>query len=72
MSELLTWDATYAIALALKEKFPGVDFEQLSLQMVYDFTLQLENFQDDPALANEGILKEIYQDWFEEMIHDNK
>jgi FeS assembly protein IscX len=43
--------------------------ETVSLGQVYDWTLQLSDFEDDPALANDDILSAIYQDWFEENIH---
>jgi len=66
----LDWDSTYAIALALKTAHPAVDFQNLSLGDIYKWTLALENFIDDPALVNDEILSAIYQDWFEETLHD--
>ena len=68
MTEPLTWEGTYAIALALKTAHPNVDLEEVSLGMIEDWTLALPNFDDDPALANEAILLRIYQDWFEEIL----
>lgn len=70
MSEPLTWESTYAIALALKEAHPGIDFETLTLGTIYQWTLELPNFEDDPALANDEILSAIYQDWYEENLHE--
>ena len=58
---------TYAIALALKAAHPNVDLEDVSLGMIEAWTLELPNFEDDPALANEAILRRIHQDWFEEI-----
>jgi FeS assembly protein IscX len=29
----------------------------------------LPEFEDDPQLANDDILRAIYQDWYEEIIH---
>ncbi len=66
----LNWESTFAIALELKRKFPQVDLEQVSLNQVFTWTVALDGFDDDPALANDGILKEIYQVWFEEKLHD--
>ena len=63
----LTWEGTYAIALALKDAHPDVDLEGVSLGMIEAWTLELPLFEDDPALANEAILMRIYQDWFEEI-----
>jgi FeS assembly protein IscX len=67
MDDLLTWDDSYAIALALKSAYPQVRLEEVSLNMVYQWTLALPGFSDDPELANDGILKAIYQEWFEEV-----
>ncbi|GAB4536158.1 MAG: Fe-S cluster assembly protein IscX [Anaerolineales bacterium] len=67
MTKRLTWDSTYAIALALIEQYPDVDLEQVSLNMVYAWTLALPDFDDEPALANENILAAIYQEWYEEV-----
>ena len=66
----LNWESTFAIALELKRKFPEVNLEDVSLNQVFEWVLALDGFEDDPALANDGILKEIYQVWFEEMLHD--
>ena len=66
---LLTWDSTYAIALELRRQYPDSDLEQVSLQQIYNWTLALSDFEDDPALVNDDILSAIYQDWFEENLH---
>ena len=70
MSELLTWESTYAIALALKKAHPGINMESVTLGEIQKWTLALENFVDDPALANDEILSAIYQDWYEEILHE--
>jgi len=62
----LDWDAVYEIALALKKRFPKVELEDVSLQDIYNWTLSLPEFKDDPTLANDEILLAIYQEWFEE------
>ncbi len=64
---MLTWDDTYAIALALKARFPDARLEDVSLGMIYHWTKELPDFNDDCELANDGILAAIYQDWFEEV-----
>jgi FeS assembly protein IscX len=64
----LTWDDSYAIALALCRAYPLVDLEEVSLGMIYRWTLALPGFSDDPQLANEGILSSIYQEWLEEVL----
>jgi FeS assembly protein IscX len=63
----LTWDDSFAIAQALTEAHPGVNLEQVSLMTIYDWTLALPQFDDDPQLANDGILAAIFQEWFEEV-----
>jgi FeS assembly protein IscX len=63
----LTWDDSYAIATALRALFPDIDLEQVSLNMIYRWTLALPEFVDDPQLANDAVLAAIYQEWFEEV-----
>ena len=70
MNEPLTWESTYAIALALKGEHPGIDMETVTLGDIQRWTLALEDFDDDPALVNDEILSAIYQDWYEENLHE--
>ena len=70
MSEPLTWESTYAIALALKRAHPGIDLEVVTLGNIQEWTLALEDFADDLALVNDEILSAIYQDWYEEILHE--
>jgi FeS assembly protein IscX len=72
MAESLNWESTYAIALELKRLHPTADLHNVSLNSIYAWTLALDGFEDDPALANDEILSAIYQDWFEETIHELK
>lgn len=66
MPDSLDWDAVYEIALALQKRFPKVELEDVSLEDVYNWTLSLPEFHDDPEMANDEILLAIYQEWFEE------
>ena len=68
----LTWDSSYAIALELRRTHSNVNFDDVGLKQIYDWTLELQEFEDDPALANDDILYAIYQDWFEENNHDER
>ena len=70
MSEPLTWESTYAIALALKKMHPNIDIESVTLGHIQAWTLALGDFADDPALVNDEILSAIYQDWYEEILHE--
>ena len=65
MSDSLNWESTYALALALRRKYPSVDLESVSLGQVQAWTLALDGFEDDPALVNDEILAAIYQEWYE-------
>lgn len=68
----LHWEATYAIAMELRRNHKDVNIEEVTLQQIYRWTLDLSEFEDDPALANDDILYAIYQDWYEEHIHGRK
>lgn len=65
MTDSLNWESSFAIALALQAAHPAADLTDVSLNMIYTWTVALENFDDDPALANDEVLSAIYQDWFE-------
>ena len=41
--------------------------ESVTLGNVHEWTLALDDFDDDPALVNDEILSAIYQDWYEEV-----
>jgi len=64
---MLIWDDSYALALALKENHPEVNLDNVSLEMIYQWTIDLPGFNDDVELVNDDILQSIYQEWFEEM-----
>ena len=61
----LYWDASYAVALRLQQAHPGADLEGVSLEMIYNWVLELPGFADEPELANDELLTAIYQDWYE-------
>ena len=65
----LNWESSYAIALELRRQHQDVNFEDVTLQQIYKWTLELSEFEDDPSLANDDILYAIYQDWFEENLN---
>lgn len=66
----LTWETSYAIAVELRRRYPQARIEDVSLQQIYAWTLELEDFEDDPALCNDEILASIYQEWYEELMND--
>ena len=63
----ISWDDSYAIALELNARYPDVQLEEVSLGMIFQWTIALPRFRDDPELANEAILSAIFQEWFEEV-----
>lgn len=63
---MMTWEDSFAIARALREQHPDQDVMDISLDMIYRWTLALPEFDDDPALANDAILNAIVQEWLEE------
>lgn len=65
----MNWEATFAIAMELKRKYKDVNIEEVTLGQIYNWTLELPDFEDDPQLANDDILRAIYQDWYEEFLH---
>jgi FeS assembly protein IscX len=67
MEQTLYWDAIYEIVLALKAQFPDETLEGVSLEQLFEWTVALPNFGDDPELANDQILMAIYQEWYEEI-----
>jgi FeS assembly protein IscX len=64
--DAFTWEDSFAIARRLRWLHPDLVLEQVSLGMILRWTMELPGFADDPALANEGILNAIYQEWYEE------
>jgi FeS assembly protein IscX len=65
----LTWESTYAIALELRRQHKDVNLDEVSLRQIYQWTIELSEFEDDLALVNDDILSAIYQDWLEENLH---
>ena len=65
MPESLYWDSSYALGLRLRQAHPDVELETVTLQMIQDWVLALPEFADDPALVNDGLLTEIYNEWLE-------
>jgi len=65
----LVWDDSYAIAQQLRKKYPHIELDEVSLDMIYHWTINLPEFIDDHELANDTILTAIIQEWLEET-HD--
>ncbi|MBE2268664.1 MAG: Fe-S cluster assembly protein IscX [Anaerolinea sp.] len=62
----LYWDSSYEIVLALRERFPELSAEGVGMEQLYRMIIELPDFADDPRLVNEGILRDILREWYEE------
>jgi FeS assembly protein IscX len=62
----MKWTDTRDIAIALAEKFPGVDPATLRFTDLRRWVLELADFDDDPNRSGEKILEAIQATWIEE------
>jgi FeS assembly protein IscX len=62
----LSWDDADEIALALSEKFPGLDPLSVRFTDLHRWVTELEGFADDPKASNEAKLEAIQMAWYEE------
>lgn len=62
----MKWTDTLDIAIALSEKFPGIDPRTVRFTDLYQWVLQLPGFDDDPKRCGEKILEGIQMAWMEE------
>jgi len=60
------WTDSREIAIALAEKFPGIDPTRVNFVDLRDWVLALEGFDDDPKRCGEKILEAIQMAWIEE------
>jgi len=64
---MLGWDDSYSIALELIKRFPDINLEDVSLDMIFKWSVNLPEFGDDPTMENDEILLAILQEWYEEV-----
>ena len=64
---MLGWDDSYSIALELIKRFPDINLENVSLDMIFKWSVNLPEFDDDPTMENDDILLAILQEWYEEV-----
>ena len=62
----MKWTDAEDLAIALTEKFPGVDPLTLRFTDLRARVLALESFDDDPKTSNEPKLEAIQMAWYEE------
>ena len=62
----MKWTDSREIALALAEKFPGIDPNRINFVDLRNWVLGLDGFNDDPKRSGEKILEAIQMAWIEE------
>ena len=62
----MKWTDSREIALALAEKFPGIDPNRINFVDLREWVLALDGFSDDPKRSGEKILEAIQMMWIEE------
>ena len=62
----MKWTDSREIALALVEKYPGIDPNRINFVDLYKWVLELDGFSDDPKRCGEKILEAIQMAWIEE------
>ena len=62
----MRWTDIHAIAIALEETYPGVDILGVRFTDLYQWILDLEEFEDAPERCNEKLLEAIQMAWLDE------
>ena len=62
----MKWIDSQDIALALVQKFPGLDPLTIRFTDLRDRVLALDGFDDEPKASNEPKLEAIQMAWYEE------
>jgi FeS assembly protein IscX len=62
----LKWTESLEIAIALNDAHPDVDPKTVRFTDLYQWVLQLDGFDDDPAHSGEKILEAIQMAWIDE------
>lgn len=62
----MRWTDTQDIAIELYEKYPDVDPQYVNFPEMYQWILELEDFEDDPKHSGEKILEAIQMAWIDE------
>ena len=62
----MKWTDAEDIAIALAERFPGVDPLTIRFTDLRELVLALPGFDDDPKASNEPKLEAIQMAWYDE------
>ncbi len=68
----MKWTDAEDIAVALTEKFPGLDPLTVRFTDLREKVLALDEFDDDPKVSNEPKLEAIQMAWYEEYTDGSK
>ncbi|UJF18964.1 Fe-S cluster assembly protein IscX [Vibrio sp. SS-MA-C1-2] len=63
----LKWIDSRDIAIELVDTYPDIDPQTVRFTDLYQWVLDLEEFDDDPKHSNERVLEAIVACWLEEM-----
>nr|WP_221765656.1 Fe-S cluster assembly protein IscX [Methyloradius palustris] len=63
---LMKWTDSLDIAIALYDKFPELDPKTIRFTDLYQWVLDLEEFDDEPSKCGEKILEAIQLAWIDE------
>jgi FeS assembly protein IscX len=62
----MKWTDVQDIALALVDKYPDIDPRTVRFTELYQWVMELDDFDDDPKRTGEKILEAIQQAWIDE------
>jgi FeS assembly protein IscX len=62
----MKWTDIQDIAMALTDKYPGVDPYKVNFVDLRQWVMELEGFDDDPNRCGEKILEAIQTAWIED------
>ena len=62
----MKWTDTLEIAIALCDRHPDVDPQQIRFTDLHRWVTELPGFSDDPQRSNEKILEAIQMQWMDE------
>lgn len=63
----LKWTDTQELAIALSDKHPEVDPKTIRFTDLYQWILDLDDFEDEPTRSGEKILEAIQMAWIDEI-----
>src|SRR5947209_18707720 len=66
MPGTMDWDDFEEIGIQLAEKFPDTDPLTVRFTEMHKWVTELEGFEGDPKMSNEGKLETIQMAWLEE------